>query len=185
MRILLHIFLLSLLVIGDSCKKKNNNDDELPPLTFEGNNTIGCKMDGTIWVPKGISSGGGVLYPVSGGYYGFPFYPGTHFRIRTNDPGNTVEIFLRNYSGSFDIPVGVYYMNKNTQSLYGSGEIHSYGICNYNGKEFITDSLRTGKIEILKSDRQNGIVSGRFEFDAYNSLQNNVVKITEGRFDVK
>jgi len=45
MRILSHIFLLSLLLIGGSCKKENN-DDELPPLTFEGKNTIGCKING-------------------------------------------------------------------------------------------------------------------------------------------
>lgn len=137
------------------------------------------------WVPKGIFSGGVAIYPVSGGYYGFPYYPGTHIRIRTNDPGNTIDIFLRNYLGTSDFPVGVYFMIKNTQSLYENGEIHSYGICSFNGKEFITDSLRTGKIEILKSDRQNGIVSGRFEFNAYNSTENRIVTITEGRFDVK
>jgi len=172
--------------IQSSCKKNNvSEQDDLPQLTFTGANTIGCKINGTSWVPKGIFSGGVATYPVSGGYYGFPYYPGTHFRIRTSDPGNTIEIFLRNYSGSSDIPVGVYYLNKNTQSLYGNGEIHSYGICNFNGKEFITDSLRTGKIEIIKSDRQTGIVSGKFEFNAYNLIENKIITITNGRFDVK
>jgi hypothetical protein len=37
----------------------------------------------------------------------------------------------------------------------------------------------------LKSDSVNKIISGRFEFDGYNSTDGKVYKITEGRFDYK
>src|SRR6187399_2004504 len=155
MRILLHIFLFSLLLLGNSCKK-NNADEELPPLTFEGKNTIGCKINGEVWLPKGITNGSGITYPTSGGYFQTAFFP------------------------------GVYILNKNTGGIhFGTGQIHNYGYYHTDGKTYFTDSLHNGWIDILKSDSVNKIISGRFEFDGYNSTDSKVYKITEGRFDYK
>ena len=50
---------------------------------------------------------------------------------------------------------------------------------------FITDSLHNGWIEILKADSVSKVISGRFEFDAYNTADNKTIRITDGRFDVK
>ena len=71
---LLCLAYLGIVILSASCKKNNNLDDGLPPLTFEGKNTIGCKINGVPWVPKGISGPGGIQYPTSGGYYEDPFF---------------------------------------------------------------------------------------------------------------
>jgi hypothetical protein len=185
MRILSHIFLLSLLLSGNSCKK-NNNDDELPPLTFEGKNTIGCKINGEVWVPKGITNGGSITYPTSGGYFETAFFPGVHILIETSSSDGYIELFCRNYLGIGYLTPEKYILNKNTGDIhFGTGQIHNYGYYYTNGKAYFTDSLHNGWIEILKSDSVNKIISGRFEFDAYNSTDGKVYKITEGRFDYK
>lgn len=185
MRILSQIFLLGLLLLGNGCKK-NNNDDELPPLTFEGKNTIGCKINGEPWLPKGSSSGGIIVYPTKGGYYAVFNSPLIHIWIQTNNPSGYIDLFVKNTDSYNHIRPGKYYFNKNTESLpFGSGEKRSYGKYWVNNKEYTTDSLHNGWIDIIKSDSVNKIISGRFEFDAYNPSDGRVYIITDGRFDYK
>src|SRR4051794_766368 len=82
--------------------KKNKDDDGLPPLTFEGKNTIGCKIDGKVWIPKGVIDPSGILYPTSGGYYIDPFFfPGIHIWLTTNSPDGRIELFIRNNTNSY------------------------------------------------------------------------------------
>jgi hypothetical protein len=54
-----------------------------------------------------------------------------------------------------------------------------------NGSNYVTHSLHTGRIEILKLETTIGIISGRCDFDAYSSSDRKTDKITEGRFDIK
>lgn len=173
-----------LLLSTESCSK-NKGDNELPPLTFEGKNTIGCKINGEPWVPKGIFAPGVTNYPTRGGYYVDPFYPNVHILLKTYDPVGEIELFCRNYSGSRYISPGKYYFNKKTQPINGYYEKHSYGIYYTNGKEYITDSLHNGWIDILKSDSINKIISGKFEFTCFNITDNKSYVITDGRFDYK
>ena len=172
-------------IIQSSCKKNVSNidSDGLPPLTFEGKNTIGCEINGIAWTPKGIVNSSGVTYPTSGGYYHTAFFPGVHILIETNSADGYIELFCRNYSGVGYLSPGKYIFNKPTQDIHGYGQIHHYGYYHTNGKTYFTDSLHTGWIEILKSDSVNKIISGRFEFDGYNSSDNKIYKITNGRFD--
>lgn len=152
-------------------------------MTFEGKNIIGCMINNEPWVPKGTFSGGIAIYPTAGGYYVDPFFPNVHILLKTNNPNGEIELFCRNYSGSRYILPGRYHFNKKTQSITGYFEIHSYGLYYINGKEYITDSLHTGWIDILKSDSINKIVSGKFEFTCFNSSDNKSYIITDGRFD--
>jgi hypothetical protein len=176
---------ITICCIQASCKK-DKTDDGLPPLTFEGKNTIGCKINGVAWVPKGIYDPTGILYPTSGGYYQDPFFPGVHILLDTNSPDGYIELFCRNYSGSGYLTVGKYLFSKSTGDIkFGNGQIHSYGYFRTNGRTYFTDSLHTGWIDILKSDSVNKIISGRFEFDGYNSSDGKIFKITEGRFDYR
>ena len=169
------------------CKKsKVANDDGLPPLTFEGKNTIGCKINGSTWVPKGITNSAGQLYPTSGGYFETAFFPGVHILIATNSPDGYIELFCRNYSGRGYLSPQKYLLNKNTGDIhFGTGQVHSYAYYHTNGKTYFTDSLHNGWIEILKSDSVNKIISGKFEFEAYNPSDTKTYKITEGRFDYR
>jgi len=44
---------LAFLLLATSCREENiTAKDELPPITLEGLNTFGCKIDGEILVPK-------------------------------------------------------------------------------------------------------------------------------------
>lgn len=174
--------LLAMPILVGKCKKENT-DDGLPLLTFVGANTIGCKINGVPWVPKGISGLGGILYPVDGGHYINPFFPGAHILIETNNPEGYIELFCRNYAGTGLIPPGKYYFNKKTEDIiFGNGEIHSYAYYHTNGKNYFTDSLYTGWIEFL---RVGSVISGKFTFDCYNSNDGKTYHITEGRFDIK
>jgi hypothetical protein len=177
----------ALCYLQSGCKKSKLEDsDGLPPLTFEGKNTIGCKINGNPWVPMGIVNGAGVTHPTSGGYYETAFFRGVHILIETNSSDGYIEFFCRNYSGIGYLLPGRYLLNKNTGDIhFGTGQIHSYGYYHTNGKTYFTDSLRTGWIEILKSDSVNKIISGKFEFEAYNSLDAKTYRITDGRFDYR
>ena len=48
--------------------------------------------------------------------------------------------------------------------------------------QFKTDSIRTGQLTITILDKNNRIVAGTFYYEAYNSIQNNMVKIIDGKF---
>jgi len=182
---ILVIPLAFLFILHASCKKKISNHT-LPPLTFNGANTIGCKINGVSWIPQGIYSPGGITYPTSGGYYETAFFPGVHILIQTNSPDEHIELFCRNYSGVGYLLPGKYVLNKNTGDIsFGTGQIHHYAYYYTNGKGYFTDSLHNGWIEILKSDSLNKIISGRFEFEGYSPVDGRTFKITDGRFDYK
>jgi hypothetical protein len=177
---ILTIFIVTLLFTA--CKKEPG--DNLPQLTFEGKNTFGCKIDGVSWTPKGIYGWTFIDYPTSGGYFAEYNKPLVHVWIKTNDPGGHIDLYIKNYDSYNYLKPGKYVLNKNTSSRpFGYGIYHSYGMYWVNDKEYITDSLHTGWIELIKSDSVNKIVSGRFEFDAYNATNGKIYKITEGTFD--
>ena len=50
---------------------------------------------------------------------------------------------------------------------------------------FRTDSTHTGKLTITALDKANMIISGTFNFKAYNKVQNKTVTISNGRFRLK
>ena len=180
----MYLFLVSAGLLFASCKK--DLGDKLPPLTLEGRNTFGCKIDGTPWTPKGDYNWAFIAYPTSGGYFAEYNRPLIHIWIETNDPGGEISLYIKNYDSYNYLRPGKYLLNKNTSSRpFGYGIYHSYGKYWVNGKEYITDSLHTGWIELIKSDSVNKIVSGRFAFDAYNAVDGKTYKITEGRFDYK
>ncbi len=123
--------------------KKSKSDDGLPPLTFEGKNTLGCKINGQPWVPKGISDPSGIQYPVKGGFYERPPFQGIHVLIDGYSSDYKLQLFCRQYTSGYLLP-GKYFFNKNTQTIYGYGELHSYGYISANGKVYMTDSLHNG-----------------------------------------
>ena len=177
-------FFVFLIMTG--CKKELG--DNLPPLTFEGKNTFGCRVNDNCWLPQGHSDFATGIYtpPTRGGYFQWSKYSGTHILIRADKGFESIELFIRDYSGQGFIMPGKYFFNKKTRSINYSNyweETHSYGA--YGIGILSTDSLHTGWIEILKSDTINKIISGRFEFEVYNSYNNKIYKITDGRFDYK
>lgn len=87
--------------------------------------------------------------------------------------------------------VGEYSLNTSTQNGIGAYSLsHTKDnvllkYCNYDQYE----AERTGKLTITKLDKQNGILSGRFEFTLTQKTPklgcDLVIRVTQGRFDMK
>ncbi len=185
--LIITLFVIATSAILNGCKKTKTDEGEgLPPLTFEGKKTFGCKINSIPWIPRGTFYPSGFTYPVSGGYYLIFNSPLINIWMHTSDSRGYIDLFIKNNNSYNYLQPGKYLCNKKTSSLPpGYGEQHTYGMYYVNGKEYITDSLHTGVIEILKSDSVNKIISGRFEFDGYNADDGKTYHITDGRFDYK
>ena len=163
---------LSLLLF--SCEEK------LPKPTQEGSNTFGCKVDGKTWIPNG-GSGFMPAKPINGGF----------FRIDPNNPSK-IGVYITTYNKEGEMlqifltqsVVGEYNINQNTQiypnNIYAKN--HAYFL-DKNKINYVTSSINTGTVEIIKSDTLTGIISGNFQFNL-GSSNNLEVSITKGRFDI-
>jgi len=166
---------------GLQCRKYQGPSTELPPITQEGKNTFGCKIDGKVWVP----------------YYsciGFSANPCGELAVnvfRTNkDSSFPVSFSIKagqkardNSFNSFTIETPTNKGIFGTGNKFDSLEIHFlrpvvqfYENYNYYQKQ--------EKFEITRLDFNNKIISGVFEFTLYKSMTDSI-KITEGRFDLK
>ena len=67
----------------------------------------------------------------------------------------------------------------NAQYLYGQNQ----PVILFN--DYFTSLIYTGTLRIKKLDSINQIVSGTFQFDAFESTNNKKVEIREGRFDMR
>lgn len=168
------IKLLLVITIIISC---NNNDnipknpiDQLPPETQIGKNTFGCLINGEAFVVSNTSQqvaiyqGGGLS--ISGA-------------IDINSLTREVSFFLSESSIGENIKENQsYILNNNTimKGQYYREDLNCF---------YYTNNMLVGSVKITKIDRINYIISGTFEFDAISDTCNDIVKITNGRFDLK
>ena len=170
------IILITVIVTLNLAGCKKELGDKLPPLTFEGKNTFGCKIDGVSWMPKGYHDLGiGYWVPPTGGGL-YQEYTNSKFDvyISANSLWTSMVIYLKN-DGSSNYPL---------VRKYNLNEVGCFAGFRSTGGLY-SDYIRSGWVELIKVDTVNSIVSGRFEFDAYNYVNSTVNKITEGRFDFK
>lgn len=171
------LFTIMATSISLSCSK-----DRLPGLTQEGKNTFGCKINGKNWVPHG---GGGFsgIEPVNGGYqatYSFNTTSNNVFILAYNGKTN-INIYLRSVEKA-----GVYPLEFNTLDVTNQRNPFNYGYFQAeDGSEYLTNRECTGKVNVIKADTLNNIISGTFYFTAINKNTGEKVKITDGRFDIK
>ncbi|GAA0874933.1 hypothetical protein GCM10009118_13410 [Wandonia haliotis] len=170
------------LIIGlMGCKKEvadpdSSNPNVLPPLTHEGKNTFGCKVNGEVWVAYAPFTVGGPMAmegnfsDVSGNF---------NLRGLNKERNQSIHLWL---SGLFDvevyeIEVDGYDINDLRGFRNSSENNGCLGEANYN-----QDLLR--ELFIVFLDKNNRIISGTFEMDLVNpSCPGDTVKIREGRFD--
>ncbi len=175
---LLGLFLLFSVVI--QCRKnKNTSPVELPPVTQDGKNTFGFKLNGEIWIPYSECS-------FSGNPCGELFTDVYRTQPSEMLPFSFSLAFAKdekdNTSTAFSIQTkasGIYTIGNKIDSLtilFTKPVGQLYYNYNYHGK--------MEKVEITKVDVANGIISGVFELTLYQSI-NDSVKITEGRFDLR
>ena len=71
--------------------------------------------------------------------------------------------------------------------VLNSGDyIINYGTVKFNGLYYKADTSLNNSVKITFLDTIQHIISGTFNFSAINEYNNNdIVKVTEGRFDLK
>jgi hypothetical protein len=168
--ILFILLLLSLYEI--KCNKDGTPIESLPPITTNGANTFGCKVDGKVWLPyggfnlKAITVNGGIIATSSA------------IQIftcnRKNGAMSDLDITLNNV---FDTGTYKIYNKLDEGLLYSDG--------NSSYEPFDT----FGIVHISRCDTVQKIISGTFSFTATDKMggspdSNKTVKITDGRFDL-
>lgn len=174
------IFLLLITTIVFSCCTKSDTPftttDQLPPETHTGANTVGCLINGQVFLPKaeGINPEVNCFYQLVDGQY---FFTMAFKDLRGTDV-KTVSV----QSSRINLQVGQnYILDKNpTENLDYTGCGGTYRQSTSN--KFYTNTLKTGELKITKLDPSNSIISGTFWFDAINSV-GEIVEIRQGRFD--
>lgn len=168
-----------LLILFSSCNKQEPEPEgpELPPLTHEGKNTFGCKINGEVWVAEVEPS---IWNSDVQSYYNSQ--DSGRFSVQGNFEveSNVIEdVRLRAYNvfstGSFELhaPEG------NQKRGFDPGYPED---CT-----FYHDYNNPGSLEITYFNTNSQIISGKFEMDLVNldCSQDTVMHITEGRFDVR
>lgn len=171
---MLFFFMLTL----NNCEK-NDPKEQLPPITQTGENTFGCLIDGTLFVPKG--------WKIS--IYGYDFPVSYLGSIDDSYDGITVRDFESSDSKRMDIKL--YHLEQNGTGTFTINKSNCLGVhytypsinirCRYNGAWYCSIE-NGGTLTITRYD--NSIVSGTFSCTVVNRDDpTDRIEITEGRFD--
>ncbi len=163
------LFIIAIAVFFTSCHKEAT----LPPITNNGANVLGCKVDGKIIIASGSAGSFGRVN-------GVRFYPPTTYGL--------IQIYAHGDNPKFEMFISFIYLDTpgtyqiiSTNRLGATYDNFATGSVPSGESEFNTDSTHTGFIKITQfSDQQ---ISGTFAFDAMND-GGKVVHLTEGRFDI-
>ena len=175
-----NLLLLFTLILTLSCCNKDDNPfsgkDQLPAETQTGANTVGCLVNGDVFLPhaEGINPEVNCFYQFIDNEFFFSMnfadLRGTGFK----------EVFIQ--TGRINLEAGqTYILNKNPTDngdYSGGGGGYSTSLSN----SYYTTSIKTGELKITRVDLSNSIISGTFWFDAVNTA-GETVQIRSGRFD--
>jgi hypothetical protein len=146
------------------------DEGRLPPITTEGRNTLGCLVNGEVWLPLRSFAQGGIYSELQVGVdtVGVNIY-GDNAK---SDDGITISFFdspTLQTDLNYDLTNPGFHVeySKNADKI----------VCFY-------DSVLSGNVKLLKFDTNNQIISGTFEFKVYSIACNGTVTVSEGRFDV-
>ena len=174
-----NLILLFTLTLTLSCCNKDDNPssskDQLPAETQTGANTVGCLVNGKVFLPHagGINPEVNCFYQ----YIDNEFYFNLHFTDLRNGGNESVVVQVN----KINLQVGqTYPLNRNIINdgdFTGGGGIYTPSAIRY-----YTNTIKTGELKITLLDLTNSIISGTFWFDAVNST-GETVQIRSGRFD--
>lgn len=182
-----------------SCEGDSNDGtiSKLPAITTEGKNTFGGKIDGVTFLPRRKPC----LFCqdiLRARYYYLetPYY--------SQEPGYYLQIYAKNQLTSKSIKLSITALEnplvegqfypmvlKENNATDGNFNLSTQtphptdpGVYYHTTHNFETTDEYNGILEIIFLDETNNIISGIFYFDAINSVDGNLVEITDGRFDL-
>lgn len=171
--ILISIF-FAVLAMSSCKKKKITSETSLPPISQEGKNTFGFMLGNEVWVPGNFISLG---YPsLSASYttvYGINMVCRRISPIASTSRDDLYFKFL-----TPNLSVGTYNLDHSNSEI-----ILSVLQRDGSNKEFLLHN--NGQLTISRFDLANNIVSGTFSFEAKEETKGEIVKVTQGRFDVQ
>jgi hypothetical protein len=179
MKTILKTTMLFLATLTLSCCNKDDNpfsgNDQLPPETQTGANTVGCLVNGKVYLPsqRGLNTPVNCYYQLDNGEFYFALGFADNKNYGPQVMVNTRKITLQ--TGN------IYILNKN---MVNDGDFIGGGGAFWNDPANIsyTNTIKQGELKITKLDLANSIISGTFWFDAVNTA-GETVEIRQGRFD--
>ena len=145
----------------------NEDEDVLPPVTMEGRNTLGCLVNGELWLPD---------YQFGGISFTAQMPSKNWIRISADNSNSGIDL---NLSDTIEIVTNKIYVLKNDTTYSGQYSVRRDGVrCDY--RYF---HLLSGTTTLLRLDPKARIISGTFEFTTYNVDCGYTIKVTDGRFD--
>jgi len=159
-----------LLLSGIACRKHRMDNNGLPPATQEGKNTLGFLLNGKPWTPKGYNGTSNLNITYDPTYQGGSITIAA-YRIMSDNDRQFISFSVDSIQKPINIEkpdheLGFYFAIKN--------------LCEYNSVDSI---YWDGKLEITKLDKDQGIISGRFDAILYKPSCD-TIRITDGRFDL-
>lgn len=172
------VFLTFVVLTASRCRKEKDNPvEQLPPETQTGANTFGCLVDSKVFKPGGDPFAGPVIkaqYQFVNGKQGF----GISARRSDGETSQGVGVL----GDSVNIKIGTFDLtNKKAGYLVGA---YSTSNLNLDFRDYYTNNIQKGILQIKHFDTINQIVSGTFWFDALDTTTGKIVQIREGRFDL-
>lgn len=170
------IIIFCIVSLAASQCRKNKGEPELPPETTSGVGTFGCKINGRNFIPK---SGRG--------------QPGLYVRYYREYSGLIEKWSLAITAGQYkDRPTETIQIGTDSLLLesgityqFGAGSGKPFVIYTFGGEPFQFKPEKAGELFITKHDKDARILSGRFWFNIYSLKDSSLVRVTDGRFDVR
>ncbi len=179
--LVLCLFVLFTITSGGNCKKSNSPTNRLPPETHEGLNTMGCTVNGSLFIPQEP-----LLNPQ--GYY-FARYTNLDLRLAWTDQPDcgitsvVIELDSIQLAEGTTYTLGVQPDTTNTRNVNVQWASYGNFPCAALFEIYSTTGQVTGQVAIDYYDSSRGIVSGNFSFDAVDK-NSDTVHVREGRFDM-
>jgi len=189
MKITKYLLLISTVIfLAASCNKDDTPppEPELPPLTTEGLNTLGCYINGEPWVAE--------IPPLSE-ITGLRHLEAFFHPVLVNPPRENylgMRAKRRNKDGSLSQTLIIELLNVQDEGIYNlTYSDKTYRDLSYNCSTqfFKLDTTTLHEVNLLKFDSveifgsRYKIAAGTFEFTAINHECKDTLRFTDGRFD--
>jgi hypothetical protein len=167
-----------LFIVFCSC---NDDDDQprtaleqLPPATQTGEQTFACLIDGEPFIPPIFGNNAPRAF--------YQFVDGAYTFVLRGGLGGSLSLQSVTVGG-----IDVNALQEMSYPLYDEASGNHFGEYNIGGGLTYRGTAtpnNPGILNITKIDTENFIISGTFEFEAEEINTGEIIKITEGRFDL-